>query len=646
MRKLSITTLLLALLTLSGGVAAQRQLTVQTKKMGAPIQPTMYGIFFEDINFGADGGLYAEMVINRSFEFPQTLMGWNSFGNVTVSDVRPAFDRNPHYVVLGDSGHIEKRTGLENRGFFGMGIKKGLRYDFSVYARKHVASSANARIRVELVDSRNEILARQRITVSSGDWQKYTASLEPKVTDGKALMRVFLETAEGVDMDHVSLFPSDNWHGLRADLVKDLEDLHPGIFRFPGGCIVEGTDLETRYQWKNSVGQVENRPLNENRWNYTFAHRMYPTYYQSYGMGFYEFFLLSEKIGAEPLPVVSCGLACQFQNRTDDAHVPVDDLQSYIDDALDLIEFANGDVTTKWGKVRAEMGHPAPFNMKQIGVGNEQWGELYPPRLEKFIKAIRAKYPKMKICGTSGPSADGKDFDYGWKEMKRLKLDLVDEHYYKPPQWFFDNAGRYDSYDRKGPKVFAGEYAAHGKGEFNNWEAALSEAAFMTGLERNADVVYQATYAPLFAHVEGWQWKPDLIWFDNLKTVRSANWYVQMLYGVYKGTHVIGLTENGKAVEGADGLYASAVYDKNAGAYYVKIANALTTEQQVSLQFKGMKQLSKAETILLNARNDEAENTLANDKAIVPQTVKAQPEGNVLNVKMPKRSFVVVKVQP
>ena len=646
MRKLSITTLLLALLTLSGGVAAQRQLTVQTKKMGAPIQPTMYGIFFEDINFGADGGLYAEMVINRSFEFPQTLMGWNSFGNVTVSDVRPAFDRNPHYVVLGDSGHIEKRTGLENRGFFGMGIKKGLRYDFSVYARKHVASSANARIRVELVDSRNEIVARQRITIGSGDWQKYTASLEPKVTDGKALMRVFLETAEGVDLDHVSLFPSDNWHGLRADLVKDLEDLHPGIFRFPGGCIVEGTDLETRYQWKNSVGQVENRPLNENRWNYTFAHRMYPTYYQSYGMGFYEFFLLSEKIGAEPLPVVSCGLACQFQNRTDDAHVPVDDLQSYIDDALDLIEFANGDVTTKWGKVRAEMGHPEPFNMKQIGVGNEQWGELYPPRLEKFIKAIRAKYPKMKICGTSGPSADGKDFDYGWKEMKRLKLDLVDEHYYKPPQWFFDNAGRYDSYDRKGPKVFAGEYAAHGKGEFNNWEAALSEAAFMTGLERNADVVYQATYAPLFAHVEGWQWKPDLIWFDNLKTVRSANWYVQMLYGVYKGTHVIGLTENGKAVEGADGLYASAVYDKNAGAYYVKIANALTTEQQVSLQFKGMKQLSKAETILLTARNDEAENTLANDKAIVPQTVKTQPEGNVLNVKMPKRSFVVVKVQP
>ncbi len=646
MRKLSITAILLGMLAVCGGVAAQRQLTVQTKKLGAPIQPTMYGIFFEDINFGADGGLYAEMVINRSFEFPQTLMGWNSYGNVTVSDARPAFDRNPHYVVLGDSGHIEKRTGLENRGFFGMGIKKGLRYDFSVYARKHVASSGNARIRVELVDSRNEIVARQRITVNSANWQKYTASLEPRVTDAKALMRVFLETSEGVDLDHVSLFPSDNWHGLRADLVKDLEDLHPGIFRFPGGCIVEGTDLETRYQWKNSVGQVENRPLNENRWNYTFAHRMYPTYYQSYGLGFYEFFLLSEKIGAEPLPVVSCGLACQFQNRTDDAHVPVDDLQPYIDDALDLIEFANGDVNTKWGKVRSEMGHPEPFNMKQIGVGNEQWGELYPPRLEKFIQAIRAKYPKMKICGTSGPSADGKDFEYGWKEMKRLKLDLVDEHYYKPPQWFFDNAARYDAYDRKGPKVFAGEYAAHGKGEFNNWEAALSEAAFMTGLERNADVVYQATYAPLFAHVEGWQWKPDLIWFDNLKTVRSANWYVQMLYGVYKGTHVIGITENKNSVAGADGLYASAVYDKDAGAYYVKIANALTSEQQVSLQFKGLKQISQSEVIMLSARNDEVENTLANDKAIVPLTTKVQPDGNTLSVTMPKRSFAVVKVQP
>ena len=621
--------------------SAQRQLVVQAKKPGAVIQPTMYGIFFEDINFGADGGLYAEMVENRSFEFPDRLMGWNMFGNVQVSQVRPAFDRNPHYVVLGDSGHIEKRTGLENRGFFGMGLKKGLRYDFSVYARLHDAGSKPARIRVELVDSRNTIVGRERITIDSRDWKKYTASVTPSVTEQKGLMRIFLETAEGVDLDHVSLFPSDNWHGLRADLVKDLADLHPGIFRFPGGCIVEGTDLETRYQWKNSVGQVENRPLNENRWNYTFAHRMYPNYFQTYGLGFYEFFILSEEIGAEPLPVVSCGLACQFQNRTEDAHVAVDDLQPYIDDALDLIEFANGDVTTKWGKLRADMGHPQPFNLKQIGVGNEQWGELYPPRLEKFVKAIRAKYPNIKVCGTSGPSADGKDFDYGWQEMKRLKVDLVDEHYYKPPQWFFDNAARYDNYDRKGPKVFAGEYAAHGKGEYNNWEAALSEAAFMTGLERNADIVWQATYAPLFAHVEGWQWKPDLIWFDNLKSARSANWYVQMLYGTNKGTNVLKLTEDGKPVTGAGGLYASAVYDKDAKKCIVKLVNSADQPQKVSVTFKGVKALGTGKCILLKG-DMGSQNLVGRPEQIAPVTTSIQADGNVLNTEVPARAFMVV----
>ena len=634
-----MTVALAAMMTLNAN--AQRQLTVQANKPGATIQPTMYGIFFEDINFGADGGLYAEMVQNRSFEFPTRLMGWNAFGNVQVGEVRPAFDRNPHYVVLGDSGHIEKRTGLENRGFFGMGFKKGMRYDFSVYARLHDGGSAPARIRVELVNADNNIITRQRITIDSREWKKYTASLTSDVTEQKGLMRIFLETAEGVDLDHVSLFPSDNWNGLRADLVKALADLHPGIFRFPGGCIVEGTDLNTRYQWKNSVGQVENRPLNENRWNYTFAHRMYPNYFQTYGLGFYEFFILSEEIGAEPLPVVSCGLACQFQNKTDDAHVAVDDLQPYIDDALDLIEFANGSTDTKWGKLRADMGHPAPFNLKQIGVGNEQWGELYPPRLEKFVKAIRARYPDIKICGTSGPSADGNDFDYGWKEMKRLKVDLVDEHYYKPPQWFLDNAGRYDNYDRKGPKVFAGEYAAHGDGEYNNWEAALSEAAFMTGLERNADVVWQATYAPLFAHVEGWQWKPDLIWFDNLQVARSANWYVQMLYGVYKGTNVLRLTEDGQPVEGKDGLYASAVFDKGAQKRYVKVANVLGNDQQVEITCKGMKNVGTVECVSLTGKKN-AQNLVGKPEAIKPIKATVTASGNKIAITIPARSFVVM----
>ena len=645
-----LSTLLLTALT-SVGINAQHQFTVSTKP-GATIQPTMYGIFFEDINFGADGGLYAEMVENRSFEFPDRLMGWNTFGDVTVSDVKPAFDRNPHYVTLANAGHREKRTGLENRGFFGMGLKKGMHYDFTVYARLHTLQGKEAKFRIELVDEEDRPISKATVTVTSNKWQKHTATLTSDKTVEKGLLRIFLEGSESVDIDHVSLFPADSWQGMRADLVKDLADLHPGIFRFPGGCIVEGTDLATRYQWKNTVGPAENRPLNENRWNYTFPHRMYPNYYQTLGLGFYEFFLLSEKIGAEPLPVLSCGLACQYQNDDNDknAHVCTADLQPYIDDALDLIEFANGPVTSKWGRLRADMGHPAPFNLKQIGIGNEQWGPLYPERLALFVKQIRAKYPHIKICGSSGPSASGKEFDYGWEQMRRLGVDLVDEHYYMTPDWFLKNAGRYDNYNRTGPKVFAGEYAAHVRGldkqptvAMNNFEAALSEAAFMTGLERNADVVYQATYAPLFAHVEGWQWRPDLIWFNNLESVRSVNWYVQMLYATNRGTHVLSLTESGKPVEGHENLYASAVYDKNAKAYIVKIVNAGDKEQHINLTFTGLKNLGKGKLITLHSNDPRATNSLENKTHVVPQTSDVEAHGNMLSVKVPAKTFAVYR---
>ena len=642
----------LALTTLTA--SAQHQFTINAKKMGAPVQPTMYGIFFEDINFGADGGLYAEMVENRSFEFPQRLMGWNTYGNVEVKDNAPAFERNPHYVALGDSGHIEKRTGLENRGFFGMGLKQGMKYDFSVYARQN--GDGPARIRVELVGSDNQIINQQRINISGKDWKKYTATLTCNRTDAKGLMRIFLETAKGADLDHVSLFPQDNWNHLRADLVKDLKDLNPGIFRFPGGCIVEGTDLASRYQWKNSVGPAENRPLNENRWNYTFAHRLYPNYYQTYGLGFYEFFLLSEHIGAEPLPIVSCGLACQFQNPDETAataHVAVKDLEPYIQDALDLIEFANGSTDTKWGKLRADMGHPAPFNLKFIGVGNEQWGPLYPERLEPFLKAIRAKYPNIKVVGTSGPSPDdldGKQFSYGWEQMRRLKADLVDEHFYRDQEWFMKNVTRYDNYSRKGPKVFAGEYACHTKGDhqntatgMNTFEASLCEAAFMTGLERNADVVHMATYAPLFSHVEGWQWRPDLIWMDNLTTVRTPNYYVQQLYGQNPGTNVLSLTEGGKPVTGQDGLCASAVYDKNSQKYIVKIVNTGDADQDIVLNFKGIKSLSAGTVTTLHSNRANDVNTIGSKNTVVPKTTTVEASGNSAKVTVPAKTFAVYK---
>lgn len=638
----------LAVLALSIALGTQlitaqtHNISVDVKKPGSPIQKTMYGIFFEDINYGADGGLYAEMVKNRSFEFPQSLLGWTSFGNVEVKNDGP-FANNPHYVRLSYPGHDEKRTGMDNEGFFGFGLKKDADYRFSVWARA-VAGNSTESIRIEFIDPTSAVLSSQNITVDSKEWKKYQVVLKSTTLEPKARLRIFLSSKGSMDLEHVSVFPVDTWkgreNGLRKDLAQALYDLKPGVFRFPGGCIVEGTDLETRYQWKNSVGQVENRKLNENRWEYTFPNRFFPDYYQSYGMGFYEFFQLSEDIGAEPLPVISCGLSCQFQNKNEEAHVHVNDLDSYVQDALDLIEFANGDVNTKWGKLRADMGHPASFNLKLIAVGNEQWGSLYPERLVPFLKAIRAKHPNIKVIGSSGPSPDGKDFDFGWSEMKRLKADLVDEHYYKDPQWFLSNAKRYDNYDRKGPKVFAGEYACHPKNRKNNFESALSEAAFMTGFERNADVVHMCTYAPLFAHVDGWQWKPDLIWFDNLRSVRSANYYVQQLYGHNVGTNVLTTVENKLPLAGQDGIYASSALDKTKNEIILKIANTSDVAKKINYSFNGLKAAERNGTqTTLKSDNPDQENTLDNPNAVIPTTKDIKVSGNTLEVELAPKSF-------
>lgn len=629
------------------------EMVIQTNKVGAEIQPTMYGLFFEDINYGADGGLYAEMIKNRSFEFPQNFLGWNTFGNVELKNDGP-FERNPHYVRLSYPGHRHKRTGLDNEGYFGVAFKKGEEYRFSVWARS--GSDAASKIRVELIDpasmGETQVMAKQDIDINSKDWKKYTVTLKPSQTVAKGRLRIFLSSPNSVDLEHISLFPVDTWkgheNGLRKDLAQKLADVKPGLLRFPGGCIVEGTDLATRYQWKNTVGPVENRPLNENRWEYTFPHRFFPDYFQSYGLGFFEFFQLSEEIGAEPLPVLNVGLACQYQNNDPSAHVPVDELQPYIQDALDLIEFANGDTTTTWGELRAQMGHPAPFNLKFIGIGNEQWGETYPEHLKPFITAIRAKYPDIKIVGSSGPNSEGKDFDYLWPEMKKLNADLVDEHFYRPESWFLSQGARYDNYDRKGPKVFAGEYACHGKGKkWNHFNAALLEAAFMTGLERNADVVHMATYAPLFAHVEGWQWRPDMIWFDNLESFPTSSYYVQQLYASNKGTNVLPLTMDKKPVTGAEGqngLFASAVIDKNAGEYIVKVANTSDKEQSITLNFAGMKKnnkLTSCKVITLNAPNPDAENSLENPSLITPKESTMPIDGQSLQTTIAPLTFQV-----
>ncbi len=648
---------LLAALTLAASVGLRAQtneLVVQTKKVGAEIQPTMYGLFFEDINYAADGGLYAELVKNRSFEFPQKLMGWKTFGKVLLKDDGP-FQRNPHYVRLAYAGHQHKQTGLDNEGFFGIGVKKGQEYRFSVWARIPEGSKPG-KIRVELVNTASageqQAFAAETLEIDTKEWKKYQVMLRPDITDAKAVLRIFLAAPQTVDLEHVSLFPADTWkgheNGLRKDLAQALVDIKPGIFRFPGGCIVEGTDLATRYDWKKSVGPVENRPLNENRWQYTFSHRFYPDYYQSYGLGFYEFFLLSEEIGAEPLPVLSCGLACQFQNSDADAHVALCDLDEYVRDALDLIEFANGGIDTPWGRVRADMGHSAPFNLKFIGIGNEQWGKEYPEHLEPFVAAIRQAYPEIKIVGSSGPDSEGKQFDYLWPEMKRLKADLVDEHFYRPEAWFLSQGARYDNYDREGPKVFAGEYACHGKGKkWNHFHAALLEAAFMTGLERNADIVHMATYAPLFAHVEGWQWRPDMIWYDNLNSVRTVSYHVQQLYATHKGTNVLPLTMDKVPVTGAEGqngLFASAVYDKDTEEYIVKVVNTSDKVQPLTLKFDGLKKketLSGGRCIKLTSAEPDKDNTLENPSAIVPRESALLVSGQSLNAELEANTFAI-----
>lgn len=649
-----------AILTVSTSASAQdNTITVETAKPEAPVQPTMYGIFFEDINYAADGGLYAELVMNRSFEFPNPFAGWDISGKVSLQDDGP-FDKNPHYVRLAPSGHNDKHTMIENHGFFGMGLKKGAEYRFTVWAR--CPEGGNAKIWIDLVDNatmgEDQKLGNGGIEVQGKEWKKYTLILKAGKTIEKAHLRIWGDNRTTTDVEHVSLFPVDTYrgdeNGMRKDLAQALFDMKPGIFRFPGGCIVEGTDLATRYQWKNTVGPVENRPLNENRWHYTFTSRYYPNYFQSYGLGFYEYFRLSEQIGAEPLPVLNVGMSCQYQNdirNEKKVHVAIEDLQPYIDDCIDLIEFANGDpAKNKWAKLRADMGHPEPFHMKYIGVGNEQWdykdNKAFSKRLKVFMEAIRKVHPEIQIIGTSGPNSEGQDFDLGWTAMKELKADLVDEHFYRNIDWFKNEMNRYDEYDRKGPKVFAGEYACHDRGKkYNHAGASIYEAAFMTNLEKNADIVHMATYAPLFAHVEGWQWRPDAIWFDNLRCAKTVSYYVQALYAQNKGTHVLKTTLATPTPKGEDGIFCSAVYDKDKNEVVVKVVNTTEKPQQVDIKLQDMKAINQVNTITLDCSDYEMENTVDNPNAIVPTEGTTKADGNLIKTTVPAKTFVIYKAK-
>ena len=633
------------------------ELKVDLADTGIKIQPTMYGIFYEDINFGADGGLYAELIKNRSFEFPNVKMGWeepkslryslnkeSGFSNITNYVAPKGGNRKYSHTVV----HNDENYELINEGYRGIGLKKGEKYDLSLMMANNEGIK---KVNFTLVDTTGVELASHTFMPKAGTWEIYEAVLTPNKTVEKAKLKITFEGTGSVDIDMVSLFPQDTWKGrkkgLRKDLVELLDGLQPGFLRFPGGCIVEGRNLEQRYQWQKTVGPILERELLINRWNNEFDHKSALDYFQSFGLGFFEYFQLSEDMGAEPIPILGCGMACQFNTGE---LVPLENLDPYVQEALDLVEFANGSVSTKWGKLRADMGHPEPFNMKYLGIGNEQWGPEYFERYRIFVKALGEKYPNIVIVSTPGPFPEGDMFDYGWEQMKLLDVALADEHYYRPPEWFQENADRYDSYDRNGPKVFAGEYAAHPKDvengpKENNWEAALSEAAFMTGLERNADIVHMTSYAPLMAHAEGWQWAPDLIWFNNLEAYGTPNYYVQKLFSNNAGTDLLKITEDGKSLTGQHNLYASAVKDIKEQELIIKLVNTASTPQTVQLDLGSGEVGSSGEAHILYDVNLEDTNTFENPVKISPIVEPVEASGGQIKLSLKQNSLTVLKLK-
>ncbi|MCB2407861.1 alpha-L-arabinofuranosidase C-terminal domain-containing protein [Hymenobacter lucidus] len=667
---------------------AANTLTVQVNKPGAPIAKTMYGLFFEDINFAADGGLYPELVKNKSFELDEHLLGWRgirgaaALSTYTVSGQQPISATNRHFLRM-TAATASPDAGFINEGFRGMGIKQSAEYTFSVYLRRGPGSVSGLNVTLEEDGQRGagpeaagsgRVLAQTKITGLTGEWKKYTAVLKASGTAPRARLKLTMEGTGTLDLDVVSLFPKDTWNkrenGLRTDLVQLLKDMNPGFLRFPGGCIVEGRNLTERYQWKETIGDVATRVPLVNRWNMEFKHRSTPDYYQSFGLGFFEYFQLSEDIGAEPVPILNVGMACQFNSAelapftgstaggpsaptAPSGHNHADDdptLETFIQDALDLIEFANGPASSPWGAKRVAMGHAAPFNLKFIGIGNEQWGPQYLERYEPFMKAVKAKYPGINIVSSAGPSPDGELFDKASQRLRELKAEVIDEHYYAKPEWFRQNVGRYDNYPTTGTKIFAGEYAAQSVAigspdNKNSWDCAISEAAFMTGLERNADKVIMASYAPLFAHVDAWQWTPDMIWFDNLRSYGTPNYYVQKMYSTNPGTTMLPVQRGENAKNGHDNLFSSAVADDKTGEIIVKLVNYSTEARPVSINLQGVKKLGKTGKATVLASNDlNAVNTLDQPLNVAPKDESFKVGSASVTYTLAPHSFTVLRI--
>jgi alpha-L-arabinofuranosidase len=571
-------------------------ITVQPGK-AKPISDMLLGIFFEDINYAADGGLYAELIQNRDFEYApgdkeyrdknwNPTHSWTLKGNgtsFTIDSISALHVNNSHYAVL----HTKVQGAfLVNEGFDGIALKKGERYNLSLFAKRLEGKSG--KLLARLVNKKGELLGQASIDISSKEWKKTNAVLTASADASDATLELQPLSPGRIALDMISLFPEKTFkarsNGLRPDLAKVVADLHPRFIRFPGGCVAHGDGLANIYRWKNSIGPLEARKPQRNLWGY----------HQSAGLGYYEYFQFCEDIGAAPLPVLAAGVPCQNSGTGgagQQGGIPMEEMDEYIQDILDLVEWANGDVNTKWGKRRAAVGHPKPFNLKYIGIGNEDLiTDVFEERFTMIYNALQAKHPEITVIGTVGPFYKGTDYEEGWEIATKLKVPMVDEHYYESPAWFVHNQDFYDRYDRSKSKVYLGEYASRGNTLYN----ALAEALYLASLERNGDVVHMTSYAPLLAKEGHTQWNPDLIYFNNTEVKPTVNYEVQKLFSNYAGNEylpaTITLSNNEAAV--SKRIACSIVRDTKTGDVIVKMVNLLPQPVNASLDLRGI--LSKS----------------------------------------------------
>jgi alpha-L-arabinofuranosidase len=616
------------------------------------ISTDLFGLFFEDINYAADGGLYAEMVQNRSFEYtPAERKEWHSlsyweyittgfsYGGINIETNHPVHQNNPHYVVL-DIEHIYQKdgsVGIKNSGYDGMIVKAGDKYHFSLFASQ--LSSQPISLKVSLQTRKGKVLAENTFSTSSKNWTNYTGTLIPNESYDTASLVVAAVSEGKLALDVISLFPEKTFknraNGLRPDLAQLLADMKPAFIRFPGGCLAHGDGLGNMYRWKNTIGPIEQRVEQRNIWGY----------HQTAGLGYYEYFQFCEDIGAKPLPVLPAAVSCQNSGGTwriggtGQRALPMEEMQAYIQDVLDLVEWANGPITSTWGAKRAAAGHPQPFNLQYIGVGNEdKITPEFEQRFRMIFEAVKAKYPEIIIVGTSGPFHNGEDYDKGWAIVNNLKVPVVDEHYYVQPDWLISNQYRYDAYNRKHAQVYLGEYASWG----NKLHNALAEALYMTGLERNGDIVRMASYAPLFAKKNYTQWKTDMIFFDNTGYFLTPNYYVQKLFSVNRGDYYI---DKVVSYNSKDSLVSgSCVYDSKSGDIILKLVNVGTQSQNVQINLSSFKKINTAAVKTELSGTADAANSFENLNTVTPVT-SAFTAAKKFSYTLPASSLTIIRIK-